>query len=124
MAERNRKPDQPKLHGGDADVAQQRAPHAGGGQQHPTHPHPGATAHRHATAGGKPGTASGDVPEHVRSQPDKGDPVIRAGDAGGPNDGRNITTADLDHDAGKPDPNVMEQSAYAAKKPKHGKPPG
>jgi Raf kinase inhibitor-like YbhB/YbcL family protein len=56
--------------------------------------------------------------EEVRRQPDKGDPVIVAGDAGGPGDGRNITTADLDHDAGKPRPNELEPNIYAADKPR------
>ena len=127
MAERNMKPDQPKLHGGDGDIdRQQRGPHAAGGQQHPTHPHPGETPHRHTLEGEEErqterggGTAA--VRERVHQRPDKGDPVIRAGDAGGPNDGRNITTTDLDHDAGKPEPNLLEQNAYAAKKPGEGK---
>lgn len=40
--------------------------------------------------------------------------MIYAGDAGGPNDGRNITTADLDRDAGKPPPDRLEIDVYSA----------
>ena len=58
------------------------------------------------------------VPERIRRQPSKGSPVIYAGDAGGPNDGRNITTADLDHDAGKPPPDRLEDGIYTADQPK------
>jgi hypothetical protein len=58
------------------------------------------------------------IPEHVYHRPSKGDPVIRAGDAGGPNDGRNLTTADIDHDSGKPEPNMLERNAHSADKPR------
>ena len=61
--------------------------------------------------------AGAPVEEHVHRRPSKGDPVIQAGDAGGPNDGRNLTTADIDHDAGKPEPNILEEAASSAKKP-------
>lgn len=49
MADKNRKPDQPKVHGRSDEIIdeQTRGEHAGGGQQHPTHPHPGSTPHRH-----------------------------------------------------------------------------
>jgi hypothetical protein len=57
------------------------------------------------------------VEERVHHRPSKGDPVIQAGDAGGPNDGRNLTTADIDHDAGKPPPNELEKTAFTGKKP-------
>lgn len=50
-------------------------------------------------------------------KPSKGEPVIEAGDAGGPNEGRNITTADLDHDAGEPPPDVLEPIAFTGEKP-------
>jgi hypothetical protein len=116
MADRNLKPDQPKEHGASAE---QRGPHSAAGQVHPTHPDPGETAHRHELRDDERQLELGDVRvrEHLHHQPSKGDPVIRAGDAGGPNDGRNLTTTDLDHDAGKPAPNVMERNAYAGKKP-------
>jgi hypothetical protein len=58
------------------------------------------------------------IPERVHHRPSKGEPVIRAGDAGGPNEGRNLTTADIDHDAGKSEPNVLERNAYSADKPR------
>ncbi|HEX7968632.1 MAG TPA: YbhB/YbcL family Raf kinase inhibitor-like protein [Stellaceae bacterium] len=62
--------------------------------------------------------APGPIPERIHRQPSKGSPVIYAGDAGGPNDGRNITTADLDRDAGKPPPDRLEAEVYNANKPK------
>jgi hypothetical protein len=61
--------------------------------------------------------AAGSVQPQEHHEPTKGDPVIVAGDAGGPNDGRNLTTADIDHDHGKAEPNRLEQNAYAARKP-------
>ncbi len=57
------------------------------------------------------------APDRHRRRPDKGEPVMRAGDAGGPDAGRNLTTADIDHDAGGAPPNVLEPTAYAADKP-------
>ncbi|HEY0526758.1 MAG TPA: YbhB/YbcL family Raf kinase inhibitor-like protein [Stellaceae bacterium] len=65
----------------------------------------------------QPAPAAGSVRPREHHEPTKGDPVIVAGDAGGPNDGRNLTTADIDHDQGKPEPNRLEQNAYAARKP-------
>jgi Raf kinase inhibitor-like YbhB/YbcL family protein len=54
---------------------------------------------------------------HASQKPSKGEPVVEAGDAGGPGAGRNITTADLDHDAGGPPPNALEPMAFSGGKP-------
>jgi Raf kinase inhibitor-like YbhB/YbcL family protein len=89
-------------------------------------PAPGAQQQRqHRSVGAGPSddraphraAAAGSVQPREHHEPTKGDPVIVAGDAGGPNDGRNLTTADIDHDGGKPEPNRLEQNAYAARKP-------